>query len=70
MTFYGITAVEDLLAPYVAETIIKLKKANIKVSFIIYFMIWVLTGDKLETAISIGYSSGILEENSNIEIFD
>lgn len=70
MTFYGITAIEDLLAPYVTETIIKLKKANIKVSFIIYFMVWVLTGDKLETAISIGYSSGILEENSNIEIFD
>ena len=61
MTFYGITAVEDVLAPYVAETIQKLKRAEIKVSFDLCYMVWVVTGDKLDTAISIGYSTGILE---------
>ena len=42
----GVTAIEDKLQSEVASTIISLKTAGIK--------IWVLTGDKLETAINIG----------------
>lgn len=37
------------------ETIRFLKDAGIKV--------WVLTGDKVETAINIGYSSGLLDNS-------
>ena len=36
-----------------AETIVALKQCGIKV--------WVLTGDKVETAINIGYSAGLLD---------
>ncbi|KAI1904074.1 hypothetical protein AGOR_G00001930 [Albula goreensis] len=52
MTLIGATAVEDKLQDYVPETISCLSQANIK--------IWVLTGDKLETAMNIGYSCGML----------
>ncbi len=44
----GSTAIEDLLQDQVGETIQALKDAGIK--------LWVLTGDKIETAINIGYS--------------
>jgi len=44
----GATAIEDRLQDEVANTISVLKEAGIK--------IWVLTGDKIETAINIGYS--------------
>uniref|UniRef100_A0A4W6CSL7 Phospholipid-transporting ATPase n=1 Tax=Lates calcarifer TaxID=8187 RepID=A0A4W6CSL7_LATCA len=44
----GATAIEDKLQDGVPETIAKLAKADIK--------IWVLTGDKKETAENIGYS--------------
>lgn len=44
----GATAIEDRLQDDVAGTISVLKEAGIK--------IWVLTGDKIETAINIGYS--------------
>ncbi|MQL90819.1 hypothetical protein Taro_023433 [Colocasia esculenta] len=44
----GATAVEDRLQDGVPECIDKLAQAGIK--------IWVLTGDKMETAINIGYS--------------
>lgn len=43
----GVTAIEDKLQDEVGQTIESLKKAGIK--------IWVLTGDKVETAINIGY---------------
>ncbi len=42
----GVTAIEDKLQDDVGNTIDTLKKAGIKV--------WVLTGDKVETAINIG----------------
>ncbi|KAL8170494.1 hypothetical protein V2J09_022298 [Rumex salicifolius] len=48
----GATAIEDKLQKGVPEAIESLRKAGIKV--------WVLTGDKQETAISIGYSSKLL----------
>lgn len=46
----GVTAVEDKLQEDVEQTLNELRKAGIKV--------WVLTGDKLETAINISDSCG------------
>jgi len=51
----GSTAVEDNLQTDVPETIKDLNKANIKV--------WMLTGDKEETAVNIGYSAGLLSNH-------
>lgn len=53
----GATAIEDKLQRGVPETITMLKKAGIKV--------WVLTGDKIETAVNIGYSCRLLTEETN-----
>eukprot|EP00930_Biecheleria_cincta_P043977 TRINITY_DN3016_c0_g1_i3.p1 TRINITY_DN3016_c0_g1~~TRINITY_DN3016_c0_g1_i3.p1 ORF type:complete len:1427 (-),score=285.07 TRINITY_DN3016_c0_g1_i3:135-4358(-) len=58
----GITAVEDKLQDYVADTISKVKKGGVKV--------WVLTGDKLETARNIGFSCSVLSDNMEIIIMD
>uniref|UniRef100_A0A8C7X9D5 Phospholipid-transporting ATPase n=1 Tax=Oryzias sinensis TaxID=183150 RepID=A0A8C7X9D5_9TELE len=60
MTLLGATAVEDKLQDGVPQTIEQLAKADIK--------IWVLTGDKQETAENIGYSCNILREEMN-EVF-
>ncbi|XP_040835802.1 phospholipid-transporting ATPase IB isoform X1 [Ochotona curzoniae] len=51
----GATAIEDRLQAGVPETIATLLKAEIK--------IWVLTGDKQETAINIGYSCKLVSQN-------
>jgi len=48
----GATAIEDKLQDDVGGTIAFLKQAGIKV--------WVLTGDKIETAINIGFSCNLL----------
>jgi P-type E1-E2 ATPase len=52
MILVGSTAIEDRLQEDVKETIEAFKECGIKV--------WVLTGDKVETAINIGYSCGLL----------
>ncbi|XP_013910354.1 PREDICTED: phospholipid-transporting ATPase IC [Thamnophis sirtalis] len=54
----GATAIEDKLQDGVPETISKLAKADIK--------IWVLTGDKKETAENIGFSCELLTDETNI----
>uniref|UniRef100_A0A096M6C4 Phospholipid-transporting ATPase n=1 Tax=Poecilia formosa TaxID=48698 RepID=A0A096M6C4_POEFO len=54
----GATAVEDKLQDGVPHTIEQLAKADIK--------IWVLTGDKQETAENIGYSCNMLREEMEI----
>ncbi|KAI4339311.1 hypothetical protein MLD38_024268 [Melastoma candidum] len=51
----GASGIEDKLQQGVPEAIESLRMAGIKV--------WVLTGDKQETAISIGYSSKLLSSN-------
>uniref|UniRef100_A0A8D1Z7X5 Phospholipid-transporting ATPase n=1 Tax=Sus scrofa TaxID=9823 RepID=A0A8D1Z7X5_PIG len=56
----GATAIEDKLQEGVTETITSLNLANIK--------IWVLTGDKQETAINIGYACNMLTDDMN-EVF-
>ncbi|XP_073922017.1 probable phospholipid-transporting ATPase IM isoform X3 [Castor canadensis] len=53
----GATAIEDKLQEGVIETITSLSLANIK--------IWVLTGDKQETAINIGYACNMLTDDMN-----
>uniref|UniRef100_A0A8B9P9Z5 Phospholipid-transporting ATPase n=1 Tax=Apteryx owenii TaxID=8824 RepID=A0A8B9P9Z5_APTOW len=60
MTLLGATAIEDKLQQGVPETIAILTLANIK--------IWVLTGDKQETAVNIGYSCKMLTDDMT-EVF-
>ncbi|KAI8850390.1 hypothetical protein BC829DRAFT_389315 [Chytridium lagenaria] len=62
LTLLGATAIEDKLQVGVPDTIDKLRRAGIKV--------WMLTGDKRETAINIGYTCQIAKENSDILIVD
>lgn len=58
----GASAIEDKLQKGVPETIDKLRRANIK--------IWMLTGDKRETAINIAHSARICLPESDIYILD
>lgn len=58
----GSTAIEDKLQDDVAEVISYIKKATIK--------LWVLTGDKVETAINIGFSCALLTKETEIFIVD
>ena len=55
LVLLGATAVEDRLQDRVPETIHELQDAGIK--------IWMLTGDKLETAENIGYSCRLLKKD-------
>ncbi len=54
-TVLGATAIEDRLQDGVPGTIHDLARAGIKT--------WVLTGDKVETAINIGYSCRLLDSS-------
>ena len=55
LSLIGATAIEDKLQDGVPQTIANLQLAGIKV--------WVLTGDKQETAINIGYSCNLLNDD-------
>ncbi|MGH0146886.1 UNVERIFIED_CONTAM: hypothetical protein FKN15_014113 [Acipenser sinensis] len=58
----GATAIEDKLQDKVQETIETLMKADIK--------IWILTGDKQETAINIGHSCKLLKKNMGMIVIN
>lgn len=58
----GTTAIEDKLQDEVGETLKFIKAAGIKV--------WVLTGDKIETAINIGISCQLLNVDMETFIID
>ncbi len=58
----GATAIEDKLQQGVSESIDKLCRANIK--------IWMITGDKRETAVNIGHSCGLVKRHSMIFTLD
>ncbi|OTB00193.1 hypothetical protein M426DRAFT_66427 [Hypoxylon sp. CI-4A] len=58
----GASAIEDKLQQGVPETIEKLRRANIKV--------WMLTGDKRETAINIAHSAKLAKPFSEVYILD
>jgi len=60
LTLIGATAIEDKLQDGVPEAIETLAEAGIK--------LWVLTGDKQETAINIGFSCRLLAQDMNIHI--
>ena len=58
----GGTAIEDRLQEGVPDTIALLGDAGIK--------LWVLTGDKVETAINIGFSCNLLSNDMDLIVFD
>ena len=58
----GATAIEDKLQVGVPMAIDKLRRANIKM--------WMLTGDKRETAINIGYSCRLIKDYSSVTVLD
>ena len=58
LVLLGATCVEDRLQDRVPETIADLQRAGVKV--------WMLTGDKLETAENIGYSCRLLTKQMEI----
>ncbi|KAJ9049422.1 aminophospholipid translocase [Entomophthora muscae] len=60
LVLLGATAIEDKLQDGVPETIFTLAQAGIK--------IWVLTGDRQETAINIGFSCKLLQEDMSLMI--
>jgi phospholipid-transporting ATPase len=62
LVLLGCTAIEDKLQEQVPETIHYLLEAGIQ--------IWVLTGDKQETAINIGYSSRLLTPDMELIIIN
>ncbi|KAJ3106897.1 hypothetical protein HDU97_005384 [Phlyctochytrium planicorne] len=62
LTLLGATAIEDKLQVGVPDTIEKLRRAGIKV--------WMLTGDKKETAINIGYTCNLAHKHSKILLMD
>ena len=58
MDYLGVTGVEDKLQKNVESTIESLKSAGIQ--------IWMLTGDKVETATSISISSGLKSRKNQL----
>ncbi|MCJ1433237.1 hypothetical protein MMC27_002596 [Xylographa pallens] len=58
----GATAIEDKLQDGVPSAIERLRRANIK--------LWMLTGDKRETAINIGRSCNLIQDFSDILVLD
>ncbi|OHT15009.1 putative phospholipid-transporting ATPase IA [Tritrichomonas foetus] len=60
LSVIGVTGVEDKLQEGVPDTIYWLRKADLK--------IWVLTGDKLETAVAIGRTTKVILPDSDVII--
>ena len=61
LTLLGGTAIEDRLQDGVPDAIQLLAQAGIK--------LWVLTGDKVETAINIGFSCNLLDNEMDLIVF-
>ncbi|QID87298.1 drs2 neo1 protein [Saccharomyces pastorianus] len=60
LSLLGVTAIEDKLQDGVSEAIEKIRRAGIKM--------WMLTGDKRETAINIGYFCMLIKDYSTVVI--
>ncbi|XP_006861984.1 PREDICTED: probable phospholipid-transporting ATPase VA [Chrysochloris asiatica] len=58
----GATGIEDRLQEGVPETIAKLRQAGLQ--------IWVLTGDKQETAVNIAYACKLLDQDEEVITFN
>ncbi|CAD7938390.1 unnamed protein product [Amoebophrya sp. A25] len=59
LNYIGITAVEDMLQDGVPDAIATLRSAQIR--------IWVLTGDKMETAVDIAFSCKLLDKSMTLK---
>jgi phospholipid-translocating ATPase len=59
-TLIGSTAIEDKLQDQVGEVISSIREAGVR--------FWVLTGDKIETAINIGFNCQVLDQEMEIFI--
>ncbi len=77
MFLLGASAIEDKLQDGVPDTIHTLQQAGIKVRFlnsqrfrqltrIVLSKVWILTGDRQETAINIGLSCRLITESMNL----
>eukprot|EP01048_Picozoa_sp_COSAG05_P007287 COSAG05_NODE_510_length_9123_cov_3.605053_1_plen_720_part_10 len=62
LEMHGCSAIEDKLQEGVTRVLPTLAKAGIKV--------WVLTGDKTDTAIEIGYSCNLLTRSQNVVVLE
>jgi phospholipid-transporting ATPase len=62
MVLLGATAIEDKLQKGVPETIFTLLRAGIKV--------WMLTGDKQETAINVGIACSLLNDSMELIVLN
>uniref|UniRef100_A0A6B2KYB5 Phospholipid-transporting ATPase n=1 Tax=Arcella intermedia TaxID=1963864 RepID=A0A6B2KYB5_9EUKA len=62
LTLIGSTAIEDRLQPGVAATVTSLRMAGIR--------IWMITGDNLETAVTIGYASNLISSEMEVVRLD
>ncbi|RHY08990.1 hypothetical protein DYB36_003049 [Aphanomyces astaci] len=62
LTILGATGVEDQLQEGVADCIEALSEAGIN--------IWMLTGDKDETAVSVGTASGLISDHSHLVVIN
>ena len=62
LTLIGGTAIEDRLQDGVPDAIALLARAGIK--------LWVLTGDKVETAINIGFSCNLLDNDMDLIVLN
>jgi len=62
LTLVGATGIEDTLQNGVPQTIANLRRAGIK--------IWVITGDKQETAINIGYSTNLFSSEADLVVIN
>ena len=58
MEFLAVTGVEDKLQDYVLETIEKFRDAGVQV--------WMLTGDKIETAKCIAIATGMSRKSEKV----
>ncbi|KAK5094287.1 drs2 neo1 protein [Exophiala xenobiotica] len=58
----GATAIEDKLQAGVPDAIERFRRAGIKM--------WMLTGDKRETAVNIGHSCRLIKDYSNVMVLD
>uniref|UniRef100_A0A6A7G3R0 P-type phospholipid transporter n=2 Tax=Hirondellea gigas TaxID=1518452 RepID=A0A6A7G3R0_9CRUS len=58
LVLLGATGIEDRLQPGVSETLAALRAAGI--------MVWLLTGDKQETAINVAYSAALFTQDMQI----
>ncbi|CAG2064103.1 unnamed protein product, partial [Timema podura] len=59
LTLLGATGVEDKLQEGVQETLESLRAAGLKLMIkLVHSQVWILTGDKVETAVNISFSCG------------